>query len=110
MDTSYSRVYCVVLCNHSYHSCCAGRTENSYSGSQKNGGRAAGDVAGGSANDFINLKLSAAGVMPIIFAQAIMFLPLTAAQWATSSAGTQSDLLLALNDPMSLAYNAVFLY
>jgi preprotein translocase subunit SecY len=71
-------------------------------------GRAAGDVAGGSANDFINLKLSAAGVMPIIFAQAIMFLPLTAAQWATSSAGTQSDLLLALNDPMSLAYNAVF--
>ncbi|MBK8349609.1 MAG: preprotein translocase subunit SecY [Saprospiraceae bacterium] len=72
-------------------------------------GRAAGDVSGGSgANDFINLKLSAAGVMPIIFAQAIMFLPLTAAQWATGNAGVQSNLLLALNNPMSLAYNTVF--
>lgn len=40
-------------------------------------------------NDFINLKLSAAGVMPIIFAQAIMFLPLTAAQWAAGDGGTQ---------------------
>ena len=71
-------------------------------------GRAAGSAGSGSANDFINLKLSAAGVMPIIFAQAIMFLPLTAAQWATSSAGVQSNLLLALNNPMSLAYNVVF--
>jgi preprotein translocase subunit SecY len=70
-------------------------------------GRTAGDV-GGSANDFINLKLSAAGVMPIIFAQAIMFLPLTAAQWATGSNGTESNLLLAMNNPMSLAYNVVF--
>ncbi len=71
-------------------------------------GRAAGDAGGSSGNDFINLKLSAAGVMPIIFAQAIMFLPLTAAQWATSNAGVQSNLLLALNDPMSFAYNTVF--
>jgi preprotein translocase subunit SecY len=59
-------------------------------------------------NDFINLKLSAAGVMPIIFAQAIMFLPLTAAQWATGNAGVQSNILIAMNDPMSLAYNIVF--
>lgn len=70
-------------------------------------GRSAGEgsLAG---NDFINLKLSAAGVMPIIFAQAIMFLPLTAAQWATGSAGVQSNVLIAMNDPMSLAYNIVF--
>jgi preprotein translocase subunit SecY len=70
-------------------------------------GRTAGAPAS-SANDFINLKLSAAGVMPIIFAQAIMFLPLTGAQWVTSNAGVQSDLLLKFNDPMSLAYNVVF--
>ncbi len=70
-------------------------------------GRAAGSPSSGS-NDFINLKLSAAGVMPIIFAQAIMFLPLTAAQWASNSAGVQSNLLLSLNDPMSLPYNTVF--
>ncbi len=71
-------------------------------------GRAAGNMSAGGGNDVINLKLSAAGVMPIIFAQAIMFLPLTAAQWATSNAGVQSDLLLALNNPGSLAYNVVF--
>jgi len=70
-------------------------------------GRAAGAPTS-NANDFINLKLSAAGVMPIIFAQAIMFLPLTAAQWASSSAGIQSNLLISLNDPMSLPYNIVF--
>jgi preprotein translocase subunit SecY len=70
-------------------------------------GRAAGAPTS-SANDFINLKLSAAGVMPIIFAQAIMFLPLTAAQWATGSAGVQSNLLLAMNNPFSLPYNIVF--
>lgn len=62
--------------------------------------------AGG--RDYINLKLSAAGVMPIIFAQAIMFLPLTAAQWAADSAGAQSDLLLSLNDWKSIPYNLLF--
>jgi len=70
-------------------------------------GRAAGD-SGGTGNDFINLKLSAAGVMPIIFAQAIMFLPLTAAQWAASNQDVQSDLLLSLNDWKSLPYNLIF--
>ncbi len=70
-------------------------------------GREAGAVSSG-ANDYINLKLSAAGVMPIIFAQAIMFLPLTAAQWAAGNAGVQSNLLLAMNNPFSLVYNVVF--
>jgi preprotein translocase subunit SecY len=65
------------------------------------------EVSGG-AHDFINLKLSAAGVMPIIFAQAIMFLPLTAAQYAAGNSGVESNLLLKLNDPMSFAYNVVF--
>ncbi len=71
-------------------------------------GRSSGAIAGGAGNDFINLKLSAAGVMPIIFAQAIMFLPLTAAQWAASSSGVQSDLLLSLNDWKSIPYNVIF--
>lgn len=61
-----------------------------------------------SANDVINLKVTAAGVMPIIFAQAIMFLPLTAAQWAVGTSGTQSDLLINLNNPMSFWYNVIF--
>lgn len=46
--------------------------------------------------------------MPIIFAQAIMFLPLTAAQWAAGGTGVQSNLLLAMNNPFSLIYNVVF--
>jgi preprotein translocase subunit SecY len=71
-------------------------------------GRTAGNVSGASANDFINLKLSAAGVMPIIFAQAIMFLPLTVVQWAAGNAGPQSDLLLSLNNWKSLPYNLLF--
>jgi preprotein translocase subunit SecY len=71
-------------------------------------GRTAGNVSGPSANDFINLKLSAAGVMPIIFAQAIMFLPLTVVQWAAGNAGPQSDLLLSLNNWKSLPYNLLF--
>ncbi|MCB9310620.1 MAG: preprotein translocase subunit SecY [Lewinellaceae bacterium] len=61
-----------------------------------------------SVNDFINLKLSAAGVMPIIFAQAIMFLPLQAAQYFTGKAGVQSDVLLSLNNWKSLPYNILF--
>jgi preprotein translocase subunit SecY len=71
-------------------------------------GRGAGSVPSTGARDYINLKLSAAGVMPIIFAQAIMFLPLTAAQWAMTNSGVQYDWLLALNDWKSLPYNAFF--
>jgi len=33
------------------------------------------------ARDYIPLKVNAAGVMPIIFAQALMFLPAQIAQW-----------------------------
>jgi preprotein translocase subunit SecY len=67
-----------------------------------------GDIASASgANDFINLKLSAAGVMPIIFAQAIMFLPLSAIQWANGG-NTQSDLLLKFSDWKSFPYNLLF--
>lgn len=70
-------------------------------------GRTGSEMSTG-ANDFINLKLSAAGVMPIIFAQAIMFLPLTAAQYLAGDSGIQSNTLLKFNDPFSLPYNVVY--
>lgn len=57
--------------------------------------------------DYIPLKVNASGVMPIIFAQAIMFLPLTVAQWASNNQ-SQSDLLLKLNDRNSFIYNLIF--
>jgi len=55
-------------------------------------------VAG--SRDYIPLKLNAAGVMPIIFAQAIMFLPMALAQRFPAMAGLQ--------DPFGWQYNVVF--
>ncbi|HMN88884.1 MAG TPA: preprotein translocase subunit SecY [Saprospiraceae bacterium] len=60
--------------------------------------------------DYIPLKVNAAGVMPIIFAQALMFLPATAAQFL---AGNNSDVaanpvLRALNDFTSAPYNIIY--
>jgi preprotein translocase subunit SecY len=70
-------------------------------------GRSGEHAMAGGANDFINLKLSAAGVMPIIFAQAIMFLPLTAVQWASNNS-IQNNFTLSLSDWKSLPYNLLF--
>jgi preprotein translocase subunit SecY len=63
------------------------------------------------ARDFIPLKVNAAGVMPIIFAQALMFLPATVVQFA--SGGDQSvlasnTLLNLLNDFTSAPYNIIY--
>ncbi len=59
----------------------------------------------GGARQYIPLKLFAANVMPIIFAQAIMFIPLTVVQ--ISSDG-QSWALQQFMDPTSWLYNLVF--
>lgn len=60
----------------------------------------------GENRQFIPLKLNASGVMPIIFAQAIMFIP------AAVSGLSQSDNAISLaamfNDPFGLVYNIVF--
>ncbi len=56
-------------------------------------------VAGG-ARDYIPLKLNAAGVMPIIFAQAIMFLPVALAR--------KFPALSELQDMNGLWYNVLF--
>merc|ERR1712195_108670 len=56
------------------------------------------NVAG--SRDYIPLKLNAAGVMPIIFAQAIMFAPLALGQKYPS--------LVGLADPNGWQYNVIF--
>ena len=61
----------------------------------------------GGARQYIPLKLFAANVMPIIFAQAIMFLPITLMQ-AFSDGQNPSAVLMALSDHRSWAYNVVF--
>lgn len=71
-------------------------------------GRTGGFVPAAGARDYIPLKINASGVMPIIFAQAIMFLPLTLAQWAMSNDGAQSNFLISLNNWKSVPYNLIF--
>jgi preprotein translocase subunit SecY len=60
----------------------------------------------GGARQYIPLKLFAANVMPIIFAQAIMFIPLSLVQF--SNPENASWLLRALLDHHSWMYNLVF--
>ena len=58
----------------------------------------------GGACQYIPLKVNAAGVMPIIFAQAIMFIPMTLAGFR----GAESGFLHAFTDINSFWYNAIF--
>jgi preprotein translocase subunit SecY len=71
-------------------------------------GRSSAEVPMAGARDYIPLKVNAAGVMPIIFAQAIMFLPMTIATWAAGSDAAQNSLLMSLNNWKSVPYNAIF--
>ncbi len=73
-------------------------------------GRGANQMPVAGARDYIPLKVNAAGVMPIIFAQALMFLPVTAAQFVTSDGGDLSGnwMLRELNDFTSPLYNVVY--
>lgn len=66
-----------------------------------------GKVYGGQ-RQFIPLKVNASGVMPIIFAQALMILPtLVGNIWADSSDFWQR-VAVAFSNPYSVAYNVVF--
>ncbi|HEX7366938.1 MAG TPA: preprotein translocase subunit SecY [Pelobium sp.] len=60
----------------------------------------------GGVRQYIPLKLNAAGVMPIIFAQAIMFIPSTVAQFFP--AAQSSSFLTSLSDYTSFSYNLTF--
>lgn len=66
---------------------------------------AAREVAGGS-RDFIPLKVNSAGVMPIIFAQAIMFIPATIAGFTNNESA--QGFVRALSDHTSLWYNLIY--
>ena len=68
--------------------------------------RVVGNKQYGGVRQFIPLKVNAAGVMPIIFAQAIMFIPLTVAQ-ATGSESVQG-FFAPLADYTGFWYNFMF--
>ena len=70
-------------------------------------GRTGANMPAAGARDYIPLKVNASGVMPIIFAQAIMFLPVTVAGW-WSKGGTPGNLMLSLSDWKSIPYNIIF--
>ena len=59
--------------------------------------------------EYLPLKVNAAGVMPIIFAQALMFLPGTAAQFMSPEAA-QSGFIGQLNDFTSVPYNIIYFF
>lgn len=61
----------------------------------------------GGVRQYIPLKVNAAGVMPIIFAQAIMFIPTTIGSFFPSA---QSSFLSAFSDYTSLTYNLTFAF
>jgi preprotein translocase subunit SecY len=73
-------------------------------------GRGNANIPQSGARDYIPLKVNAAGVMPIIFAQAILFLPMTIAQYFMQGNGSSQQtggFLRSLNDPFSMT-TAVF--
>jgi len=59
----------------------------------------------GGVRQYIPLKVNSAGVMPIIFAQAIMFVPATLSQFFPNM---QSSFLTSLSNYTSVVYNVVF--
>lgn len=71
------------------------------------GSNAAREVSG--SRDFIPLKVNSAGVMPIIFAQAILFIPATLAGFSSIAENeTASNFIRQLSQPTSLWYNLVY--
>lgn len=70
--------------------------------------RIVGNKQYGGVRQYIPLKVNAAGVMPIIFAQAIMFLPLTIAGFAHSE--TLTGFAAAFTDINGFWYNLVFAF
>jgi preprotein translocase subunit SecY len=66
---------------------------------------AAKEATGGS-RDFIPLKVNSAGVMPIIFAQAMMFIPTIFTGFATNEKA--AGFVHALSDNRSLWYNLIY--
>ncbi|MBL7816892.1 MAG: preprotein translocase subunit SecY [Saprospiraceae bacterium] len=70
-------------------------------------GRTGTQVPAAGNRDYLPIKLNAAGVMPIIFAQAMMFIPSTIAQFM-SGQGNPTGFLAQLNDYTSLPHNLLY--
>ena len=70
--------------------------------------RIVGNKQYGGARQYIPLKVNAAGVMPIIFAQAIMFIPLTLAGFGSQGEG--SAFVRALTDMTGFWYNLIYFF
>lgn len=68
--------------------------------------RVVGNKQYGGARQYLPLKVNAANVMPIIFAQAIMFIPITVTGFATDSSGFAR----IFSDTSGLWYNLVFVF
>jgi len=69
---------------------------------------AAKDIEGGS-RDFIPLKVNSSGVMPIIFAQAILFIPGTIVGFTNMTAeGASGSFMRSLSDPTSFWHNFIY--
>lgn len=68
--------------------------------------RIVGNKQYGGARQYIPLKVNAAGVMPIIFAQAIMFIPLTLAGFGAKGEG--SAVVRVLTDMTGFWYNFIY--
>jgi preprotein translocase subunit SecY len=70
-------------------------------------GRTGANVPAAGNRDYLPIKLNAAGVMPIIFAQAMMFIPSTIAQFMSGN-GAPTGFLASLNDYTSLPHNLLY--
>ncbi|MBR2319123.1 MAG: preprotein translocase subunit SecY [Bacteroidaceae bacterium] len=67
--------------------------------------QSAGGATVSGARQYLPLKVNAANVMPIIFAQAIMFIPMAIFGYTSD---TQSTVVQMLSDPSGWLYNVVF--
>ncbi|MEX8546396.1 MAG: preprotein translocase subunit SecY [Mucilaginibacter sp.] len=68
--------------------------------------RIVGNKQYGGVRQYIPLKVTAAGVMPIIFAQALMFIPATVASFFPNAAS--NGFLMAVSDYTSFTHNIIF--
>jgi len=64
------------------------------------------EMQGGGARQYLPLKVNASGVMPIIFAQAIMFLPAYIVGLFNTQAANNA-FLMSISDPRQIGYNVL---
>ncbi|MFM9944217.1 MAG: preprotein translocase subunit SecY [Bacteroidia bacterium] len=70
--------------------------------------RIVGNKQYGGVRQYLPLKINGAGVMPIIFAQALMFIPSTLTGLLSDTSSTASNFFAKFMDITSFGYNALF--